>query len=89
MNLRSSSQQPPGISVRCDPVVNRTRHVGFVTCAVPLGKDLDLHCHKEQEDALKFEKLEKNSTQNIKNHRNSAQFGNICIHARNIKFLFT
>ena len=35
MSLRSSSQQPPGIicQQRSAPAVNRTRHVGSVTCA--------------------------------------------------------
>ena len=37
MSLRSSSQQPPGtmlyMSKRSAPAANRTRHVGFVTCA--------------------------------------------------------
>ena len=33
VSLRSSSQQPPVIRVKCDSALNRTRHVGSVTCA--------------------------------------------------------
>ena len=41
MSLRSSSQQPPDVYVKCDPSVNRTRHVVLVTCAIPLGHVAD------------------------------------------------
>ena len=30
MSLRFPSQQPPRVYVKCDPAVNRTRHVGSV-----------------------------------------------------------
>ena len=43
MSLRSSSQQLPDIrQMRWAPAVNRTRHVGSVTCAVPLGHVADI-----------------------------------------------
>ena len=34
--MHSSNQQAPG--VKCDPAENRTRHVGSVICALPLGQ---------------------------------------------------